>query len=730
MCLRLAAFALVLAPALGIVPGAAAQEPVPVTDPLAERVHELVGKLASDEFAVRKKAYRHLSLIARRALEILKTYRNHEDPEVARLIGQLVTAQARERRNALLGPLDTQDNDFAESLPMAKIVARGRAILDALHGVLDEEDACYPRYSYWRMRNTYAAIGALARDEDIERLIERMRHPNIHHRLMTQQILERLDRARVLEEFRSRLVDPKENGRVRAQILEICRGSNLTRNEKWIPEIAKKLLEDTAPEVRIAAVRWFALRRDEEMLPKILEMARDEEADVRTEVMRSLRSYRGTPGERALRAGLTDTEGKVRAAALETLRGISGPELAPVVRPFLKDPDPMVRSQAARALGQMGDRAALPVLIELLTLRDEGFLTQGLHAVVDALGRLRDPAALTPLFKLLDDAPDYRQIEIYRYHILSNIVLVGGAGVIDRIKSQLLDPTMQNGHIVLDALASVESEKVIPFLMKALEEGDTRYRTSAVRALAARGHRAAGPLLVTVIAEEEDPWFLTEALRALTAFGVNPGPKVVLGFLDLDPGDVRNINLIYGAMRASTRFGIRDAAPKIVAILEKHAARYSYRAVDTLGRLDDPGAIPILTKLLAAEKYDARKHRTAIALARLGALEPLLARLRAERMTNDPSALATRAESFQALGREEDALAAVNQALSSGEVNGTTLYNLGCVLSLMGKKDRAIRLLLQSQEARVMYRRLLAEDPDLDALRDDPRFQEILQKAK
>jgi len=703
---------------------------VPGADPLAEQVRELVSRLASEEFAVRKKAYRHLALIAPRAVEILKRYTDHEDPDVARLVGQLIEAQARRRENALLAPLDTQDNGFAESLDMARIVSRGRGILPALHGVLDEEDSFYPRYSYWRMRNTYAAIGALARDEDLDRLIARMRHPNIQHRLLVQPILERLDHALVIREFRSRLMDKTANGRVRAQILEICRASNLTRNETWIPAAAKKLLGDAVPEVRVAAVRWYALRRDVEVLPAILAMASDVDVNVRTEVMRALRYYRGPRGEKALRAGLEDPEAQVRSAAIETLRAISGPELAPTIRPFLKDQDPMVRSQAARALGQMGDRAALPVLIELLVLRDEDFLTQGIHAVVDALGRLKDPAALAPLFKLLGDAEKYRRIETYRYHILSNIISIGGADVLARVRPHLLDPTMQNGHIVVDALAKVDSPKVLPFLMKALEEGDTRYRTSAVRALAARGHRAAGPLIRKAIAEEEDSWFLAESLRALTAFGVDPGKETVLRFLELDPADVRNINLIYAAMRASTRFGVREAAPKIVAILTKETARYSYRAVDVLGRLGHPDAVPVLTKLLAVEKFDSRKQRITIALARLGVPKPLMKQLAAQRMSDSPPDLAVRAEAFQALGRDEDALDAVNRALAKGGVDGNTLYNLGCVLSLMGKKERAILLIEQSMEQRVMYRRQMAEDADLDPIRDDPRFLKVIEKAK
>ncbi|MEN8149543.1 MAG: HEAT repeat domain-containing protein [Planctomycetota bacterium] len=736
MCRVLATLLLpALFPALFMVPLAPvfAQEeepaPTPVEDPLAERVREIVLRLGSDDFAVRKKAYRELDLIAPRAMAILETYRDHPDPDVARLVRQVIEANRRQARTALLGALATQDTSFPDSEEMAAILARGRTILPALHAILDEEDAHYPRYSYWRLRNTWAAIGALAVDGDLDRLLARLAHPNIQHRLLLQPILVTLDEKLVLAEFRRRLADPKENDGLRAQILEICRSSGDWRRLAWLTGRAKKLLDDEGPAVRSAAVRWFAFQRDEALLGKILEMAGDEDATVRTEVVRALRYYRDPAAEKVLRAVLSDPEPTVRAAAIETLRSVSGPGLAPVVRPYLKDPDPMVRSQAARALGQMGDRAALPVLIELLAQRDEEFLLRGLHAVVDALGRLKDAAALAPLFALLDDAGKYARIETYRYHILSNILMIGGADVLDRVGKHLEDGTMQNAHVVLDAIARIDDDRVIPFLMEALEHGDKNQRNSAVRGLASRGHRAAAPLLVKAMAEEEDAWFLAEALRALTSFGVSPGKEAVLRFLAVDPADVRNINLVYGAIRAATRFHIPEAAPRIAALLDGHADRYSFRAVDALGRLGDDSVVPALERLLPNEKYDTRKHRIALAMARLGHGDALTQRLR-EMPADTPPNLAGRAEALAALGRDREALAAIDQALRGGSVDGNTLYNLGCVLSLMGMKDRALQLVDRSMAQRVVYRRQLTDDADLDPIREDPRFAKILAKAR
>jgi len=53
-------------------------------------------------------------------------------------------------------------------------------------------------------------------------------------------------------------------------------------------------------------------------------------------------------------------------------------------------------------------------------------------------------------------------------------------------------------------------------------------------------------------------------------------------------------------------------------------------------------------------------------------------------------------------------------------------YNLACVESLAGRKDDAIEHLRQAAEKSDRLREFAADDSDLDALRDDPRFKELM----
>ena len=57
----------------------------------------------------------------------------------------------------------------------------------------------------------------------------------------------------------------------------------------------------------------------------------------------------------------------------------------------------------------------------------------------------------------------------------------------------------------------------------------------------------------------------------------------------------------------------------------------------------------------------------------------------------------------------------------------TARYNLACARSRQGRKDDALTLLEEVLTVRPEIREAAAEDPDLESLRDDPRFQELIK---
>ena len=80
------------------------------------------------------------------------------------------------------------------------------------------------------------------------------------------------------------------------------------------------------------------------------------------------------------------------------------------------------------------------------------------------------------------------------------------------------------------------------------------------------------------------------------------------------------------------------------------------------------------------------------------------------------------------LGETEQAIAWATQALKIDSESSSTLYNSACVFALAGKKEQAIDLLEEQHEKNVLPKDWLENDSDLDALRDHPRFKQLLAK--
>jgi tetratricopeptide (TPR) repeat protein len=84
---------------------------------------------------------------------------------------------------------------------------------------------------------------------------------------------------------------------------------------------------------------------------------------------------------------------------------------------------------------------------------------------------------------------------------------------------------------------------------------------------------------------------------------------------------------------------------------------------------------------------------------------------------------AYRAENYQ------KALALIREAHEAAPEDSLVLYNLACFLSLNGEKEEALQRLHEAVEAGFYAPQKIGADSDLDPLRDDSRFEEVLALA-
>ena len=93
---------------------------------------------------------------------------------------------------------------------------------------------------------------------------------------------------------------------------------------------------------------------------------------------------------------------------------------------------------------------------------------------------------------------------------------------------------------------------------------------------------------------------------------------------------------------------------------------------------------------------------------------------------DDPRAATMRAVSLCRLGRSEEGIFWAEKALEIDPDDAGVRYNVACLYSLEGKVDEAIRCLEEALEGGFQNKEWFKNDPDLDPLRDDPRFQSLI----
>ncbi len=100
----------------------------------------------------------------------------------------------------------------------------------------------------------------------------------------------------------------------------------------------------------------------------------------------------------------------------------------------------------------------------------------------------------------------------------------------------------------------------------------------------------------------------------------------------------------------------------------------------------------------------------------------------------DPSngaALGILAGGYAAMGDKEKTREWINRALLVDPDNLSMRYNFACVLAVMGDKDAALKMLQGVLSICGAYQLRIAEiDTDFDKIRDDPRFQAVMAKAR
>jgi len=94
---------------------------------------------------------------------------------------------------------------------------------------------------------------------------------------------------------------------------------------------------------------------------------------------------------------------------------------------------------------------------------------------------------------------------------------------------------------------------------------------------------------------------------------------------------------------------------------------------------------------------------------------------------DDPRAATMCAVCLCRLGRLPDGVTWAERARSIDPEDAGVAYNVACLYALEGVNDKALDALEQALRAGFGDRDWISHDPDLASLRDDPRFQSLVE---
>jgi serine/threonine protein kinase/tetratricopeptide (TPR) repeat protein len=208
--------------------------------------------------------------------------------------------------------------------------------------------------------------------------------------------------------------------------------------------------------------------------------------------------------------------------------------------------------------------------------------------------------------------------------------------------------------------------------------------------------------------------------------------------LELEP-DLAEAHVARGlAISLSKRFAEAEKEFEIAMKLDPKLfeAPYWYgRALEAEGRFQEAVRMYDRAQVLRPEDYQAPSF-LAQAYRALGMKEESIAadrraiKLMLERLELNPSdarAANLLAATYASMGETQKAIDYADRSMAIDPDDAMLLYNVCCTYTLLGRNDEAIGCLERAVDKGFGHREWIDHDPDLNPLRDNPRFQSIMR---
>lgn len=342
----------------------------------------------------------------------------------------------------------------------------------------------------------FRIIGELADEASIPELISRIEGKDSLARIHIINILSRFNKPNVSAAIQTQLKDPSKLIRQAAlnamskmdgpiaigPVTQLLRDPDLEVANRAIdvvvrakdPDTMKYLVEvlkDENEYARRAAVEVLNHLGTARDIKQLLQVIKDDDWWVRTRAADALGKIGGPRVVDAVIELIRDEDEEVRRAAIEILNQTKDERAVNFLIEATKDKDWWVSERAVDALAEIGSKKAVPTLMELLNSEN----TRSLPTVARALGKLGDVRVIEPMVRLLE-RPE-KEIKVEAINALARLADDKRA---DSVRSY-----------IQAAGANATDETIQQAAIRALEEIDNRYSSTAVAAAAVAQVKAA-----------------------------------------------------------------------------------------------------------------------------------------------------------------------------------------------------------------------------------------------
>jgi HEAT repeat protein len=228
----------------------------------------------------------------------------------------------------------------------------------------------------------------------------------------------------------------------------------------------------------------------------------------------------------------------------------------------------------------------------------------------EVLGKTRDPKAIPVLTELVHERYTPAEVEKAAVHALSNFNTPKVIRTLINVATGKTDVSREVRKVAINSLGKIGGSQAVRVLIQILEDSSDEY-TVRIKAASALGHtgdpNAIEPLIGAL--ERHKDSYEGIAIAAAESLGKFRDPKVIDALI-ASLGFGYDYSISRAAAKSLKELRDKRAVEPLIRILDDEGGRRSSErefAVELLGMLGDPRAVPAIVKALRANDYHVSK---------------------------------------------------------------------------------------------------------------------------